>query len=204
MPDAAVAPDLPVAEIEHRIPGRLRLRLRAQRGDTPFFQRAETGLARLPDVRRVSANPLTGSILIEHGGADDAPVLAAARDQGLFTAAAPPPSQALAVRILAPSSSEPGPAAVPSSPLDLAAIGFAAAGLLQLARGQVVGSASENMWNAYGLYVVTRQAMPSIMLVAFGLLQIARGEVLGSATSLFLYAFSARRMAQHRRAQGAI
>jgi len=71
-------------------------------------------------------------------------------------------------------------------------------------RGEVVGSASENLWNAYGLYAVTRHTLPSALLIAFGLLQVARGEVLGSATSLLLYAYSAWRMAQHRAGQDTI
>jgi hypothetical protein len=75
------------------------------------------------------------------------------------------------------------------------------AALVQLVRGEVVGSASENLWNAYGLYAVTRQTMPSALLVAFGLLQVARGEVFGSATSLLLYAYSAWRMAQQQPAE---
>jgi hypothetical protein len=87
-----------------------------------------------------------------------------------------------------------------TSPLNLVALGLTAAGVLQLARGKVVGSASESLWNAYGLYVMTREAWPLAVLVPFGVFQIARGEALGSATSLFLYAFSARRMAQRRSA----
>jgi len=51
---------------------------------------------------------------------------------------------------------------------------------------------------------ITRRPLPSALLVAFGLFQIARGEVLGSATSLFLYAYGARRMAQHRAAKETI
>ena len=43
-------------------------------------------------------------------------------------------------RFAAPSPSAPGGTA---SPLDLAAVGLAGAGLLQLARGEIVGSASE-------------------------------------------------------------
>jgi hypothetical protein len=85
-----------------------------------------------------------------------------------------------------------------TAPLNLVALGLAGAGMLQVARGQVIGSASENLWNAYGLYAATRQRWPLTVLVPLGLLQIARGEVLGSATSLFLYALSARRMAQRQ------
>lgn len=198
MPD--VAP-LPHAKIEHRIPGRMRLRIHTRRRDAGFFERAVAFLAGEPGVRTVRANPHTASLLVEYEG-DGTALLAAAEGHGLFEVAVPAPGRTVAVGAPPSLPGSTGPK-VPS-PLDLAAAGLAGAGLLQLLRGQVVGSASENLWNAYGLYAAKRQAFPSTLLVAFGLFQIARGEVLGSATSLFLYAFSARRMARHRAVEDTI
>lgn len=201
MPDAAsdtIRP-FPQAEVEHCVPGRMRLRVRVKRGDAEFFRRAESDLAEVAGVRTVRANPHTGSILVEHDG-DQAAVLAAAEERRIFSADPRGPAGALG----AAASKRSGGGSRPASPLDVAAVGLAGAGLLQLARGQVVGSASENVWNAYGLYAVTRKALPSALLVAFGMLQITRGQVLGSATSLFLYAYSARRMARHRAAEDTI
>lgn len=189
MADAAL---LPLAEIEHRIPGRMRLRLRERRGDAAFFERLAEGLGSVEEVRAVRVNPDTASLLVEHE-AEDSALLEAARRRRLFEAApAKPRSQARKAPVRAPA------------PLDIAATGLAAAGLVQLARGRIVGSASENLWNAYGLYQATRQPGISLLLVAFGLFQIARGEVLGSATSLFLYALSARRMAGRQQVEGTI
>jgi hypothetical protein len=186
------------ADIEHRIPGRLRLRIRERRGDPAFFRQAEAALAAVPGVGTARANAQTGSLLVEYSG-DEAAVLAAARAQGLDVAESP--SRYAAVR---PASARPAAGTPPPTPLNLAALGLTGAGLVQLVRGEVVGSASENLWNAYGLYAVTRQTLPSALLVAFGLLQVARGEVLGSATSLLLYAYSAWRMAQHRPAKDTV
>lgn len=201
MPDAAsgTAP-LPQAGIEHRIPGRMRLRVPARRGDAVFFAQAEAALIGAAGVRGVWTNPRTASILVEHDG-DGTALLEAAREQELFAAAAP--GEMTQVQ---PAAQRAGAAAAgpPSSLLDLAAFGLAGAGLLQLARGQVVGSASENLWNAYGLYAVTGKALPTTLLVAFGVFQVARGELLGSATSLFLYAYGARRMARHQAAEETI
>lgn len=201
MADAAsdIVPPLPHAEVEHSIPGRMRLRVRGKRGDAGFFQQAESGLAGVAGVHAVHANPHTGSILVEHGG-DQAAVLAAAKEQRLFSA--DPPSQATSQSAPRFRRLRGAPPAAP--PLQIAAIGLAGAGLLQLARGQVVGSASENLWNAYGLFAATRQALPSAVLIAFGTLQIARGQVLGSATSLFFYAYSAWRMARNRAVEDTI
>jgi hypothetical protein len=191
MADAA---SLPLAEIEHRLPGRMRLRLRGKRGDAAFFQLLADRLASMEGVRAVRTNPGTASLLVEHEGGDAA-LLDAARERKLFEAA--PRGKPLAES--APLSASRAPA-----PLDLAAIGLAGAGLVQAARGQIVGSASENLWNAYGLYAATGRRGMSLLLVGFGLFQIARGEVLGSATSLFLYALSARRMAGHQKVEDMI
>lgn len=192
-----MAGHMPLAQIEHSIPGRVRLRLRAMRDDVPFFQRVEAELARWPHIRAVRSNARTGSLLVEHTG-DPAIWIRNARDGGLFNAVRPeaPAARRSVVR--------PVPAPVVGSPLNLTAAGLAAAGTLQLMRGNVVGSASENLWNAYGLYAVARKPLASVVLVALGLMQIARGEVLGSATSLFLYAYSARRLARHRATEDTI
>lgn len=68
-------------------------------------------------------------------------------------------------------------------------------------RGRVLGSATENLWNAYLHYAGSREAGPPTLLVALGLVQIARGEWLGSASSLFLYAYRARQIARHQPAR---
>lgn len=180
MPDAAAS--LPAAEVEHRIPGRMRLRVRARRGDAGFFGRMEAGLARVPGVHAVRANPDTSGILVEYAG-DEAAVLAAAREQGLFEVGPPNPLA---------SVETPGR-------LNVAAVGLAGAGLLQVSRGRVIGSASESLFNAHSTYTTTGQPWLAALLVAFAVIQVANGgEILGSATSLFLYALSIRRRAEHK------
>jgi hypothetical protein len=49
-----------IAYIEHQIPGRLRLRIPGRRGDVA--QRVVTALSKLPDIKELDGNPLTGSI----------------------------------------------------------------------------------------------------------------------------------------------
>lgn len=183
------------ATIEHRIAGRVRLRIPERRGDASFFARAAGLMATWPGIQGVQANPLTGSLLVRYNG-DSADWLRRAQAEGLFEAVEP-------VREMTVLK-QGAPARPPLSPLHVAATGLAAAGVLQVARGQVIGSASENLWNAYGLWVVTRRPWASALLCGFGLLQLFRGEVLGSATSLFLYAFSAQRLARHLAAEDTI
>lgn len=181
MPDA-------IAVLEHRLPGRMRLRVRNRRGDEAFFREMLGALTATVSVQEVRSNPATASILVSYSGQESA-VLNTIRACGLDVRETAPPTVVVVRRS--------NPVTMPTA-LDVAAVGLATAGAVQLARGQVVGSASENLWNAFGLYAVTRQRWIPLILVALGLRQVMRGELLGSAVSLFLYALSARRLAQHR------
>jgi hypothetical protein len=55
------------AHIVHRTANRLRIRIPGRRLDEAFFRELKTKLAGCPGVVAVVANPLTGSVLIEHG-----------------------------------------------------------------------------------------------------------------------------------------
>ena len=56
---------LPHADITHNSPGRLRLRIRAQRGRADYFAGIEEKLVQCPGIERVVTNPVTGSVLLE-------------------------------------------------------------------------------------------------------------------------------------------
>jgi len=59
--------DLPVdAYIGHSSPGRLRVKIPSKKGDAPFFNTLQALFAGLPGLQSISANPLTGSLLIMH------------------------------------------------------------------------------------------------------------------------------------------
>ncbi len=177
---------LPQARVEHRLPGRLRLRIAARLGEGAWFEAAAAALSAMPEVDAVRVNPSAASLLVMHRG-DERAVLAAARAGGLFDLATAVPSRVV------PRAASARPAA-----LNVAAAGFAAAGALQVVRGRVLGSATDSLWNAYLLSAGTRPGAPVLLLAAIGLLQLARGEVLGAASSLFLYAWRARAIASHR------
>lgn len=189
---------LPQALVEHELPGRLRLRVPSRRGDRPFFEAVSERIAGLAGVRRVRANPLTGSLLVEHA-TSAAAIAALAREHGSFDLIAPGALPAPREVPAAPAR----PAVLPD-PLSLAAAGLAGAGAYQLARGRVLGSASENLWNAYGAYAVLKQPWTAVVLVGFGLYQLAAGQGLGSAVSLFLYALNARHLARGQAPEAAV
>ena len=57
---------MPIAYVEHQIPGRLRLRIPERRGDVTFFQRVVGALSKVPDVTELDGSPLTGSVRIRY------------------------------------------------------------------------------------------------------------------------------------------
>ena len=181
---------LPDAHVEHELPGRLRRRGPSRRGDRGYFAWASQSGAGLAGVRRVQANPLTGGLLMEHA-ADAAAIAAFAREHGLFDLR--PRAVPTQTRALVPAGA---PRAALPHPLSVVALGLAGAGVVQLARGQALGSASESLWNAVSAQAVLKQPVLAAGLTGLGLVQLTRGPVLGSAVSLFLYALNARRLAR--------
>ncbi len=55
--------------IVHAIPGRMRIRIPSAKADSKFLDQARAALAALPCVAEVTANPLTGSLLITYAPA---------------------------------------------------------------------------------------------------------------------------------------
>lgn len=58
----------PRAYIVHRVPGRVRFKLVGHRRERSYFDQIEHRLKRLPAVKEVVSNPLTGSVLVKHEG----------------------------------------------------------------------------------------------------------------------------------------
>lgn len=56
----------PRAVVRHRLPGRARLRIAEERGDTAYFSSLANWLMGLDGVRVVRADPRTGGVLILH------------------------------------------------------------------------------------------------------------------------------------------
>jgi hypothetical protein len=166
------------------MPGRFRLRIRSRRGDSSFFREIVGVLSTIPQVEEVAANPLTGAVLILHSGASD-PITAAAADSGLLAFE----------RGGAGSRSNRGSSLRVPSALDSASTGLGALALLQAARGNITGSATENFWNAYGAKRVLGRADLATGFFVLGLFQLFGGQWLGSASALFFYSLITRQLA---------
>lgn len=175
----------PIATIQHQIPGRLRLRIPARRGDVSFFHGIVQALSKLPGVEKLDAIPLTGSIIIRHSGSAQA-IVAAATEQGLFEIGPEDPKKSPA-----PSTRRP-----PYSGLGgTTATGLSGLALFQVARGQLTGNAAENFWNAYGAQRILGRPEIAAGFVLLGIVQVLRGQLLGSASSLLFYSLITRQLA---------
>ena len=184
---------LPTAYLVHQISGRTRLRVPDKRGDTGYFKSVTKALSGLAGVEQVIVTPATASILIHHKG-DTEPIVAAARERGLFAIDVVPK------RSPGPSSTEVDTNRILPSPLDTAAKGLAGLALLQAARGQPFGSAVENFWHGYGArHLLGRPGLAAIF-AAIGVYQAFRGRYLGSAASLYFYSLMTRQLAAAEKA----
>lgn len=57
---------IPVAHLAHELPGRTRLKIPSERGNTNYFDRVCHELAECPGIVRIEINSRTGSLLILH------------------------------------------------------------------------------------------------------------------------------------------
>jgi Heavy metal associated domain 2 len=169
---------LPSATVEHVLTGRLRVRVPGLRGNHSFFRSAIETLSQHPEISAVIVNPSTGSILIEHT-TDPESLGEFAVERGLFEVSRVP--------------STPAGRMITSSP-KIATSGLVVLGVVQAARGEVLGPATENFWNAYGSLRVLHNLPLMLLFGGLGLFQISRGRAFGSAASLLFYAFMLERL----------
>jgi hypothetical protein len=172
---------VPTALLEHQLPGRVRLRIPAMRGNGAFFETAKQGLAGTAAVQEVIANPHTGSLLIRYTG-DIGKLATEAAERGLFT-----------VQRARAASRNPKAAAT-AAPVNTTVVGLSGLGLYQVARGRALGSASEIFWNAHGAYRILGNPALALLLCGLGLWQTLRGDWLGPASALLFYALVARKL----------
>jgi len=176
------------ANVEHVLPGRIRLRFPAQRRNEEFFEQLVALVSQHPAVIEALANPRTGSLLIRHTASLDE-LGEAAVQMGMLT------ERALAdLKADGLSSRRGWKALLKQVPANLPLIFFVGLSATRVVRGKVAGPASEQFWHAF---VMWRRRMPQVALglALLGLIQISRGKVLGSASSLLVYGLMAQEAA---------
>jgi hypothetical protein len=184
---------LPTATVEHSMSGRLRVRVSALRGDVSYFRSAIEKLSAYPEIAGLRANPMTGSIVIEHE--TDLPwIRKIAAEDGVFDlqeASLPPPLPSppgsnSVIRTGRPAAMEGGSKA--------AAIGLIGLGAYRATRGDLFGPATENFWNAFGALRILNNPWIALVFGSLGFLQLTRGRWAGSASSLLFYALVVTQM----------
>lgn len=162
------------------MPGRLRVRMPSKRGDTAYFSDVTQRLSEHGGITGIIANPATGSILIRHES-DLPSIVQHAADLELFAIEA----------VLDPTREIPRDTAQLWGPMSLAFLGLSA---VQLLRGQALGPATENIWQAFGAARFLQSRELAIVFGCLALMQIARGRMFGSAVSLLFYGLIAQQL----------
>lgn len=149
------------AVLVHSVPGRLRLKITAARGDVEYFRKLTEGLLALPGVTEVHAREITGSILIGHPWRSSEPLAIFGRDSGLFELkelALEPIAQQATVRVQRLHERmmrlTRGEVGIRSAAL----VALMALGLAQTARGQFLAPASSLLWYALQLAGIPQES----------------------------------------------
>jgi hypothetical protein len=172
---------VPVASIEHQVPGRVRLRVPSKRGDVSFFEKIVRELSKHPSMRELTASSLTGSITLHYCEPLQL-ITTAAADQKLFETGRLEP-QTGGSRSKRASGLREGSGLAAGI-----AAGLSGLGLFQVAQGNVMGSAVENLWHAFGAQRIFGRPDIAVVFAALGIYQLQRGQIFGAASSLFFYA----------------
>ena len=147
---------LPQAQINHRLRGRLRLKIREKRQDADYFTTLCSRIEALDGVMEVSANPITGSVLLLHPELPYAQLEPRLAALDLFEiVAAPAPKQSALMPVFdGVASLDQGLAGGTSGNFDLrtlAVIGLVGAAVHQLYRGNIFGPAVPMLVSALDL-----------------------------------------------------
>ncbi|MDW8370412.1 MAG: hypothetical protein RMK81_09075 [Geminicoccaceae bacterium] len=143
------------ARLVHRLPGRVRLKIDAKRGDRAWFDALALELSLLEGIRSVDANPRTASLLIHHEGPLER-LLDELAERGLLRVASLEPQEIPLARRLAERAAavDAGLRRATAGELDLggaALLGLLLLALVQAARGQLAGPAVSLLWYASSL-----------------------------------------------------
>jgi hypothetical protein len=148
----------PTAQIIHIINNRIRIKIASIKGDDTYFQNAATQLASALSPCKVTANAVTGSILISGDGLKVADIAQAGRERNIFLLdpTVPDPARTMSSFIAPLESADQAIRTATGNRLDLPGAVFAALivyGLLEIIRGNWKAPPWYTaFWFAFGLY----------------------------------------------------
>jgi hypothetical protein len=179
---------IPVAHIEHHLPGRVRLRVPSKRGEAPFFEMVVKELSKHPAIWELVASPLTGSITLEYSEPLQA-IIDAALDLTLFETGQPKP------HVKGGESKQSERLGRDASLAGSVAAGLSGLSAYQAVQGNIAGNAVESFWLSFNTQMTLGRPDLAALFAALGVWQILRGQFLGSASSLFFYSMVMRQVA---------
>jgi hypothetical protein len=179
---------IPVAHIEHQLPGRVRLRVPSKRGEVPFFERVVKELSKHPSIWELIASPLTGSITLQYSEPLQT-IMAVAADLMLFETRWPKPG------VKAGESKRAERLSRDAGLAGSVAAGLSGLSLYQAVQGNLVGNAVESFWLCFSAQTTLGRPDLAAVFAAVGVWQMLRGRFFGSATSLFFYSMVMRQVA---------
>lgn len=179
---------IPVAHIEHHLPGRVRLRVPSKRGQAAFFERVVKELSKHPAIWELIASPLTGSITLQYSEPLQA-IMDAALELTLFEIGQLKPG------VKAGESKRPERLGRGASLAGSVAAGLSGLSAYQAVQGNIVGNAVESFWLSFSAQITLGRPDLSAVFAALGVWQMLRGQFLGSASSLFFYSMVMRQVA---------
>lgn len=148
----------PEATVVHKMPGRVRIRVPARRGDVAYFGSVKDALSTLAGVEGVEVAPYTGSILVR-GLAPVKDVIDAARSRGFFSVKEDKAIKVTAFHDVVANRFETLNDRIKTATgatFDLPGLAFAAlmgAGIYQIARGNFTAPAWYTaFWYALGIF----------------------------------------------------
>lgn len=146
------------AIVAHQIPGRVRLRIPARRGDTDYFAQLSDACSHLDTVEKVKANPSTGSLVVEFNDAA-ASLLEQIRHVGLIIEHAP--TEDTDRRMIATEAGHAFPLNLVTgreiNPMFMIGSLLAMLGIVQAARGKIMAPSLTLFWYAMDAYRQSRK-----------------------------------------------
>jgi hypothetical protein len=142
-----------IARVCHATSGRLRIRIDARRRDAAYFAQLAEKIGRLPGIRRVEPNALTGTVLILHTLAQGRVRSAIESFAGVSLAPEDPqPSLGRLVPAGPGKRHAPASAGIPTDTRGLAILALLGLAIHQAIEGNVMVPAVSLLWYAFNLF----------------------------------------------------
>jgi hypothetical protein len=174
-------PRAPIARVVHRSAERWRLRIPERKRDLDYFIRLYEALRVQPEIREVTVNPITGSLLVWPASPDPTPLRAALTRSGLFQLVDTEADGAAVRRTTSTSEATSRPTAAADATATEQASSQSGAHL-----GSHLGS-HPGTQHAFHVSVNDTRILVFLIMLALSLYQLSKKQFLAPALTMALY-----------------